>query len=287
MGVGKQLKIAGSCFRSLVTHPFVLVYPILTGLGIVGTLVGFGSLALFMATPVGPTLPSSTIVWVVYAALVLPTMFLGIPLGITTMKVAYCYELHELYQGRRPLPLAGLFVALTNMKRIVLGTIIVAGIYNAGRMGAGDMDGPVNAAGAATVAGSQVLTTFMAPAIAIEDASARATAQHVREAVGKQWGEAFATSYSVSKIAGGLFCLGLFGGIATIASFFLGVFPLAMEPATVLLLGVSGPFVGFFAAASFKALTDGPISTALYIHAVEGDSPDGFSLSVSQIANVS
>ncbi|MFC6757627.1 MULTISPECIES: hypothetical protein [Haloarcula] len=287
MGLGNQLKIAGSCFRSLITHPFVLVYPMLTGLGIVGTLLGFASLALFMATPVGPTLPDSTVVWGIYFVLLVPMVFLGLPLLITTMKVAYCYELHELYQGRRPMPLAGLFVALTNLKRIVLGTVIIAGIFNGGRLAAGTMGSVGNAAGTATMAGSDVLSTFMAPAIAIEDASAQATAQHVTEAVEKQWGEAFAVSYSVGKIAGALFCLGLFGGIGIIASFYLGVFPLAMEPTTVLLLGVLSPFAGFFAAASFKSLTDGPISTALYIHAVEGDQPDRFGLSVAQVANIS
>ena len=286
MGYGKQLRIAGSCFRSLITHPFVLVYPILSGLGIVGSLLGFASLALFMATPVGPALPDSGIVWGVYFALLVPTLVLGLPLLITTMKVAYCYELHELYRGRRPMPLAGLGVALGNLKRIVLGTVIVAGIFNSGRMAAGDMDSVGNAAGAATMAGSHVLATFMAPAIAIEDASAKATAQHIREAVGKQWGEAFAVSYSVSKVAGSLFFLGLFGGIGIVASLYLGLFPLAMEPTTVLLLGVLSPFAGFFAAASFKALTDGPISTALYIHAVDGDKPDRFGLPIDQIASL-
>jgi len=214
------------------------------------------------------------------------TAFVGLPLLITTLKVAYCYEIHELYQGRRPMPGAGHAVALGRLKRIVLGTLIVAGVFNSGRAvgGAGGQIGA--AAGSATVAGSHVLATFMAPAIAIEDAGAKATAQYIREAVGKQWGQAFVASYGVSKIAGALFVVGLAAGIGTVASVFLGAAPLAMAPGQALVLGVLSPFAGFFAAAMLKATVDGPVSTALYVYAVDGETPDRIGLSVDDLVKL-
>jgi len=48
MGLRKQLGVVGGCFRTLFTHPFSLVYPALTAVSIVGLLLGFAALALFM-----------------------------------------------------------------------------------------------------------------------------------------------------------------------------------------------------------------------------------------------
>jgi hypothetical protein len=286
MSLRRQLVVAGGCTRALITHPFTLVYPALTAASVMGTLGLFGFLALSMGTPLGLSLPSSTVAWGGLLGTFVVLTFVGLPLLITTFKVAYCYEIHELYQGRRPLPGEGLVVAARNSKKILLGTLIIGGVFHGGRAVSG-VAGPVgDAAGTATIAGSQVLSVFMAPAIAIEDAGAKATAQYVREAVGERWAGAFAATYGVNKISGAWFLLGLASGIDIVASLYLGAFPLDLPASTVLLLGVAAPVLGFFLAVSTTAFASGPIHTALYVHAVDGETPDRIGLSVDQMAKL-
>ncbi len=286
MSVRRQLLVAGGCLRALITHPFTLIYPALTAGSVMGTLGLFGFLALSMGTPLGLTLPSSTVAWGVVLGSGLVLTVVGLPLVITTVKVAYCYEIHELYQGRRPMPGAGLAVAVRNLKKIVLGTLIVGGVFHGGRAVSGAA-GPVgDAAGKATIAGSQVLSVFMAPAIAIEDVGAKATARYVSEAVSERWAGAFAATYGVNKISGAWFILGLATGVGTVASLYLGAFPLDLPASTVLVLAVAAPVVGFFLAVSTTAFASGPIHTALYIYAVDGETPDRLGLSVDQMAKL-
>lgn len=287
MGLGKQLSIAGGCARAVITHPFTLVYPALTAFGVIGTLLGLGFVALSMATPVGLDLPSPMIAWAVFAGLGMAILFLGLPLLITTMKVAYCYEIHELYQGRRPMPGEGLVVALRNPIKIILATVIIATAFNGGRAVSGAGGAVGDAAGSAAVAGSHVLSVFMAPAIAIEDADARETAQYVREAVAERWGvDAYIASNSVSKISGMWFVAGLAVGVLIIASGALGVFPLDIGIGYVIGLGLLSPVVGFFLAALTTAMVSGLISTALYVYAVDGETPDRIGLSIDQMAQI-
>jgi hypothetical protein len=246
--------------------------------------LGYAVVGLSMGTPVGLALAGSGLQWGIFAVSFFFMLYFGLPLIITILKVAYCYEIDEYYRGHRPLPGTGLVVALRNLKRILSATLIIAVAFNSGRaaLNAGGEVGGSSSTGGIT--GSIVLNTFLTPGIAIEDASPEAIATFARQTVeNHRWEQAFLASQGASNISATLCYAGIAAAIALVVS--LGLVPLSAAPYVVVVAFLS-PFLGFFAAALVLTTADGPISTALYVYAHQEELPGRLGLDIAQLAKL-
>ncbi|WP_254278963.1 hypothetical protein [Haloarcula marina] len=260
--IGRQLSVVRRAFTPMVRHPPSLVYPALIAVLVPGGLLvwGWPIWAIFTGLDSFPVVGRLALVWgwtaVWYCS--------AVPVVGTILSVAYSYELHELFQGRRPLPGAGLAVAIRHLPVVVLGGLagswsFVLGFYTASET---------------LRVGSNVLSLLFPPALAIEGGGVRSLVSHIDAASTEAFGSATLVVYGTQTLNRGLGWVAILGSVGILVANVLGYLPLdigilpvpaGISQAVVLsvafLLGVLSLWL------TLIALVTGPLSVLLYYRA--------------------
>lgn len=286
-----ELRTVATVVRSLVTAPWLAIYPILTAIllpltALGGVAVGVAGFALYDNAALG------------YAGFVGGPIVLA-PLVYGVLGTAYCYELNERFSGRRVLPLTGLYVAVRRLHRViaVVGIIVIGTMASQYVRALGNVLG--NVIGDTSQFGVQIASVFAIPVVATTDGSLREGFDRFREAMEAQWGAVVVTAtgtQALSNALGGLFffaaavvtvvhAVAWFDPAhelaATVAQYAVAVEPLGLATLPILLAA------GMFAVPGLLLFGVGfPIKVLLYRYALDGELPAGVAVDVDAIAQV-
>ena len=256
--LGAQLHLVGETLRRTLT----LCYPAAKSLLAVGVVVLVGPV-LFAPLLVPAVSPGPLGVLVVVVGSVGLLYVLGPILGVT-LDVAYCYELHTVGRGGRPIPGSGLVFALRRLPGITLGALAVSGTFLAGYVTGTER----------LRVGSGVLDTLLAPALVVEDGSVRDILYRIDAVSADQWGSARLAVYGVGTLGRVVGTLGIGGAVGVVAARWVGVLPVATTWPQALLLAVAVFLTGLAFVTFVKSLVDGPVALALYEQATTAERPE-------------
>lgn len=278
----RELRVAARCFLVVLGHPFPLVYPLLLAGTVITAIVGFLVGVTVLVTDIGPAMPIRAGPMVVFGLLVVLEI-LVLPVIVGFFEVAYCYEIYRRYEGHRPWPGAGIVVATRRLGRIALGMVFLTVGFRAAWFSGGD-SGRLGLAGNETQVATQVTSAFLLPALAIEDGSLEDVAQGVATAVGERWGTAVVTSYGTRALGQVCVFLGIGLALSLLTAGSMGVLPFDPPFVLVLVLSALAGTGGIFLAIAVGSIVSGPVNTALYLYAVEGQVPDRLAVDVDDLA---
>lgn len=287
-----ELGTAVRVLRSLVTAPWLAVYPVLvavllplTALG--GVALGIAGFALYDNTVLG------------YAAFVAGPIVLA-PLVYGVLGTAYCYELNERFSGRRVIPFTGLYVALRRIHRVVavVGVMVIGMLASQYARGLGSVIGSV--IGDTSQFGLQIASVFAIPVVATTDGSLREGFDHFREAMSEQWGAVLVTATGTQALSNALgsvlfFATAVAAVVNGLAWADLGVEQLSTVTQFAVFVDPLGPatvplalFAAMFAVPSLLLFGVGfPIKVLLYRYAIDGELPDGVAVDIEELATTS
>ncbi|GGN96589.1 hypothetical protein [Haloarcula pellucida] len=282
-GIAQQLRLVVGTVRLLVRYPAPLLYPVLKALSGTLAIVAVGAIALSPVDGIGPDVPIGIPTLLLVVGSCLFSLYVVGPILVVLLDVAYCYELHALLQGTRPTPGSGLAYAVRRLPAISLGALAVTGTFFAGY---------VTDTGSLRV-GSDVLGTFLPPALAIEDRSASTLVTRIDGAITDQWGSAVLTVYGARTFEYLAGCLGIATAVGVVVGQVLGVFtvdsgvlPVAPGLPQAAFLAVAVFLGGFALTAFLRGLVRGPVSTALYHYATRDSVPERFALDAGEMVHI-
>lgn len=267
-----QLGLGVQAVRAILTAPWLLVYPIVESVFMVGIpVVATGILVAFVPPP--------AIMVAVWAS-----MFVAIPIGFSFAMVAYCHELDAALTGRRPMPGSGFAVAVRRFKRVVAAGL-VAGTGAFAVHYAGETIPFADSIGVGSTWGLRIAGVFAFPAVGTTDASIRETVTDVHDAVESQWGAALVSTVSTQALGQVIAWAGLVAAIALGVLSFVkiapGFWPLGPLPLPIL-VGI----VAILAASTVQFAIDGVLKTALYHYARDRTLPPALSADPDAIFEV-
>lgn len=284
-----ELSVAVRVLRSLVTAPWLAIYPVLVAVllpvtAIGGVALGVAGFALYDNAVLG------------YAGFVGGPVVLA-PLCYGVLGTAYCYELDERFSGRRVVPLTGLYVALRRIHRVVavVGVMVIATMASQHVRGLGTVIG--NVIGDTSQFGVQIASVFAIPVVATTDGSLREGFDRFREAMAEQWGAVVVTATGTRALSSLLGSVLFFATVAVAAVNAIAWFDPPMEQLSVVtqfavIVDPLGPatvplalFASLFVVPAFLLFGVGfPIKVLLYRYAIDGELPDGVAVDVDEIA---
>ena len=257
-----ELRLAVAALGVVRDVPQVLVYSICVPLLCLGSL---GAPYVFVWTVFG-----GGTLWL---ALAFPMAMLLCCLVFCVLQVAMCYEVNEAFEGRRPVPLSGIRVALGRPQRIVLAATLAFVVVNVQRgLPAFGRVGQV--LGAAGARGYEVASLFAFPLIATTDESVARSLESVLASVEEQWDRGLAVSVGTKAVGMALTWGGIVLAILLLGAAVFGYGPSfpPYGPFTLpLAAGVGGLVLGF----SIQILVRTVLKTALFRYVRDGEFPVG------------
>lgn len=254
-----QLDVVGDVLSAVSTVPWVLVYPVLGAICMVGLpVLGTAMLVVFVPHPV--------VMVAMWAGIVV-----AIPVTFSFTMVAYCHELDAAFRGRRPAPGTGARVALRRTKRVALaGLVVGTGGFvlhsTAESVPFGER------LGLSSKWALRVASVFAFPAVATTDASIRETFGDVLAATESAWGGAAVTTLGTQALGTVIAWAGIVPAVVLLFGGFAGVVPPVgpLGPLTLpFLLGVGA----LVTAIGTQFAVDGVLKTALYRYVQDGRLP--------------
>lgn len=269
-GLRRQVSIATDALGAVLGAPQVLLYPLLTlvlGVGVPLALIG-GTAAL---------VPSLATVGVI-------ATFVAFPVIFAFLMVGYCYEINELFEGRRPGVLEGLRVALGRARMVaVAGLVVGTGQFAAGAAGSVIPFGRI--VGTASRWGLQVAGTFAFPVVATTEGSLRDGFDEVRDAVKAEWGKSLVATAGTRAVGLAIAGTGFLAGVALAVGSLLGAVSVSVPPLGPFTLPIALPLLGVFVAILVQFTIDGILKTALYRYARDGELPPAISVDADALVD--
>ncbi|WP_152031266.1 ABC transporter permease [Natrarchaeobaculum aegyptiacum] len=269
-GARTQFRLAWNTLRVVASTPQLLLYPtVLTALALTTPVVVFALIIFFP-----PIMP-----------IVLVAYLVGMPFLFAFLMVAYCYELNERFDGRRPPLAAGIGVAAARLRLVAIAALAFgpAGFFV---YYASALVRFVPGLERVVAVGIEVVSMFAYPAVACadEDDSIGETFESLREAVEREFGTATIAAVGF-RFFGATLVLGGFVTAAALvalwwyagANALVGSVGLAVLP--LLALAVLGGSVTTAIFVTFTA--SGVVKTALYRYATDDELPATLGVGIS------
>lgn len=261
--VGRQFGVVADAMRALLAAPQMLLYPVLAavlGLGVPAAIVGLTYL-------VGG---GDTVAYAGFASM------LTFPVVFSFLMVAYCYEINEVFEGRRPAPGAGLRVAAGRLKLVALAGLVV-GVGGFAVQMAGNKVPLGDAVGVASSYGLRIAGVFAFPVVATTQGSAREAFSEVVDSARDEWGKSLAATVGTQAIGMIVAWTGILAGIGLAVAAFLGEFAVDVGPLGPFTLPIVVAVGAILLAALLQFTVDGIVKVALYRYARDGELPPALS----------